>query len=328
MSADEFADAASSLGWQLARPSSEASWCLQPGVAAFVLVVGEGELEGAARALEALHGGPPVIAFIEHGSGSLAASLAMAQELLALGADDVAHGVPSVEAFEREVAIGIVRATARRAETRHTCLEAHDCQEEHSEESTTSTAMDDLSSLTVSESSSESSSLSDLACDGWDRQDTCLALASGKVDCGVNTEDFMFQCIRCSRPPRPLCPAPALRKPSRKPRRSSPKAETKEAQSKDHLRMNEFDGVWEASAVDGRPVAQSRLNPIFISMEIADGKATLADGSIAQVELKHGVHWVCQGQLRLENGVLVRRGRSGTEVCFSKGARVASECDA
>lgn len=46
--------------------------------------------------------------------------------------------------------------------------------------------------------------------------------------------------------------------------------------------MNEFDGVWEASAVDGRPVAQSRLNPIFISMEIADGKATLADGSIAQ----------------------------------------------
>lgn len=40
-----------------------------------------------------------------------------------------------------EVAIGIVRATARRAETRHTCLEAHDCQEEHSEEPGMGSAM-------------------------------------------------------------------------------------------------------------------------------------------------------------------------------------------
>eukprot|EP00428_Durinskia_dybowskii_P014110 CAMPEP_0170230252 /NCGR_PEP_ID=MMETSP0116_2-20130129/14856_1 /TAXON_ID=400756 /ORGANISM="Durinskia baltica, Strain CSIRO CS-38" /LENGTH=415 /DNA_ID=CAMNT_0010481015 /DNA_START=1 /DNA_END=1248 /DNA_ORIENTATION=- len=229
----------------------------------------------------------PLICLLAHGAdpaaaADIAALLCEAQRrLLAAGADDVlfVSGEESEAALEVAVALRVVRC-------RHAPLfPAPAFVRQGSNDSLA------LSDWSISDDADEDEDMLPMKSDISDASTACddLSPCSPRfVECGVNTEPI------CSKPPK---------MPARRPAKMSDVC-------------GDLEGRWVAHSVAGAGQSLAKVSPAFKSICIAGGQVFLADGKQAPVDARDGRRFLMGGELRIQDGKLIRHGNSGAVVVF------------
>jgi len=94
------------------------------------------------------------------------------------------------------------------------------------------------------------------------------------------------------------------------------------AQAEEREKMATLNGFWTAVLVSGDTQTKciEDINPPLRQLCICNGRVVLADGSRARIEVRGDRSFLCGGEVRLENSMLVRRGKGGTEINFMRRA--------